>query len=192
MLPIGSALNAKRRRMSGKRPPPAWHAALMLKGFTEVDLAMPGQDARRFHVHHTRVRTHDRKHVQTHLSCLHNTQLSSTPLHSTPHYTAPHDAPPHHSHTTTRTTHHTHTLHPHRTMAGGYCCRNKLGNTWASCPPTPPIPHFFNVVRNGQISITRRLLLSCQINIEVHGWRGLPVFLNIFRQPTERMDSSST
>ena len=64
MLPIASALNAKRRRMSGKRPPPAWHAALMLEGFTEVDLRMLCQGARRFHVHYTHVRTHDKNHVQ--------------------------------------------------------------------------------------------------------------------------------
>ena len=32
MLPIASALNAKRRRMYSKRRPPAWHAARMLEG----------------------------------------------------------------------------------------------------------------------------------------------------------------
>ena len=39
MLPIASALNAERRRMSSKRPPPAWHAALMLEGITEADVS---------------------------------------------------------------------------------------------------------------------------------------------------------
>ena len=123
-----------------------------------------------------------------------STTLNSAQLHSTPPPTTPRRTTLHH---TTRTQPHaphiTHILFTHTEQwQGGYCCRNKLGNTWASCPPTPPIPHFFNVVRNGRISITRRLLLSCQINIEMHGWRGLPGFLNIFRQPTERMDSSST
>ena len=40
MLPIASALNAKRRRMYSKRRPPAWHAALMLEGnYTEADVS---------------------------------------------------------------------------------------------------------------------------------------------------------
>ena len=184
MLPIGSALNAKRRRMSSKRPPPAWHAALMLKGFTEV---------------HTASMSTTLAFARTiGIKCKHtspaSTTLNSAQLHSTPPPTTPRRTTLHH---TTRTQPHaphiTHILFTHTEQwQGGYCCRNKLGNIRASCPPTPPIPHFFNVVRNGRISITRRLLLSCQINIEVHGWRGLPVFLNIFRQPTERMDSSST
>ena len=123
-----------------------------------------------------------------------STTLNSAQLHSTPPPTTPRRTTLHH---TTRTQPHaphiTHILFTHTEQwQGGYCCRNKLGNTWASCPPTPPIPHFFNVVRSGRISITRRLLLPCQINIEMHGGRGLPVFLNIVRQPTERMDSSST
>ena len=39
MLPIASALYAKRRLVSSQRPPSAWHAALMLEGITEADVS---------------------------------------------------------------------------------------------------------------------------------------------------------
>ena len=64
MLPIASAINLKRRRITGKNPPPAWDAALPAEGFIEADLAMLGLDSSRFHVHYTHVRTHDKNHVQ--------------------------------------------------------------------------------------------------------------------------------
>ena len=64
MLPMASALSVKRRRVVGKHPPPAWYAALRAEGFTEADLAMLCLDARRFHIHYTHVRTHDKNHVQ--------------------------------------------------------------------------------------------------------------------------------
>ena len=64
MLPLANAIAVKRRRVQGKCPPPEWYAALQAERFSEADLAMLRQDARRFHVHYTHVRTHDANHRQ--------------------------------------------------------------------------------------------------------------------------------
>ena len=64
MLPVANAVAVKRRRVQGKRPPPEWYAALEVERFGEAGLAMLCQDARRFHVHYTHVRTRSPGHKQ--------------------------------------------------------------------------------------------------------------------------------
>ena len=64
MLPVANAIAVKRRRVQGKRPPPEWYAALEVERFGEAGLAMLCQDARRFQVHYTHVRTRSPGHKQ--------------------------------------------------------------------------------------------------------------------------------
>ena len=52
--------------MRSLQPTPAVYAALRAEGFTEVDLAKLGLDARRFHVNYTHVRTNNPNDVQPH------------------------------------------------------------------------------------------------------------------------------
>ena len=63
-LPATSGVTVKSRRVQGKRPPPEWYVALEVDRVGEADSAILCQDARRFHVHYTHVRTRSPCHTQ--------------------------------------------------------------------------------------------------------------------------------
>ena len=63
-LPATSGVTVKSRRVQGKRPPPEWHVGLEVDRVGEADSAILCQDARRFYVHYTHVRTRSPGHTQ--------------------------------------------------------------------------------------------------------------------------------